>query len=293
MAKALGKGLSALMQDEYSSSVSENAPAGAPPAGLPIGSIVSGTFQPRTKFTQEYLEELAQSIRKNGVMQPILVRQRPNTNTYEIIAGERRWRAAKMAGLKEIPAIVREIDDQQALELALIENIQRQDLSPLEEAAGYQRLIEEFSYTQEALSSTVGKSRSHVANLLRLLTLPDKIKEYLGDDKITMGHARALLGCANAEELVEEVISRDLNVRQTENLTKGSAIAPKKVRGASSSQGYSAPVKDPEIMALEENLSDGLGMRVSINDRGQQGEITITYESLTQLDKILQRLGSA
>lgn len=293
MAKALGKGLSALMQDEYSNSVSESAPAGAPPAGLPIGSIVSGTFQPRTKFTQEYLEELAQSIRKNGVMQPILVRQRPNTNTYEIIAGERRWRAAKMAGLKEIPAIVREIDDQQALELALIENIQRQDLSPLEEAAGYQRLIDEFGYTQEALSSTVGKSRSHVANLLRLLTLPEKIKEYLDADKISMGHARALLGSANAEELAEEVISRDLNVRQTENLTRGSVIAPKKVRGSTPSQGYVGHAKDPEIMALEENLSDGLGMKVSINDRGQQGEITITYESLTQLDKILQRLGGA
>lgn len=293
MAKALGKGLSALMQDDYSATVSEGKTAGSPPMGLPIANIISGTFQPRTKFTPEYLEELAQSIRKNGIMQPILVRQRPGTQIYEIIAGERRWRAAKMAGLKEIPAIVREINDQQALELAIIENIQRQDLSPLEEGAGYQRLIDEFGYTQEALSSTVGKSRSHIANLLRLLALPEKIKEYLETDKISMGHARALLGCDNAEELVEEVISRDLNVRQTENLTKGGFVAPKKTRGSSSTTTAYYAAKDPEIMALEENLSEGLGMKVSIHDRGQQGEITITYESLTQLDKILQRLGSA
>lgn len=299
MAKGLGKGLSALMQDDYSTTAKETASGAITPAGLPINTIVSGAFQPRTKFNQEYLDELAQSIRKNGVMQPILVRKKSGNGNYEIIAGERRWRAAKIAGLKEIPAIVKEMTDQEALELAIIENIQRQDLSPLEEAAGYQRLIEEFNYTQEALASTVGKSRSHVANLIRLLSLPEKIRRYLEEDKLTMGHARALLGAENAEALADEVIRRDLNVRQTENLAKGGSgeisgkvqkpIAP----SSSRNHAYSSPSKDPEIIALEESLSETLGMKVGINDRGQQGEIIITYESLTQLDKILQRLSAA
>lgn len=299
MAKGLGKGLSALMQDDYSATAKESATGAITPTGLPISSIVSGTFQPRTKFTQEYLDELAQSIKKNGVMQPILVRQKQDSGNYEIIAGERRWRAAKIAGLKEIPAIVKEITDQEALELAIIENIQRQDLSPLEEAAGYQRLIEEFNYTQEALATTVGKSRSHVANLIRLLSLPEKIRRYLEEDKLTMGHARALLGAENAEALADEVIRRDLNVRQTENLAKGgTGEMPEKAQrkpsppSSSRHQSYSSN-KDPEIIALEENLSESLGMKVGINDRGQQGEIVITYESLMQLDKILQRLSAA
>lgn len=299
MAKGLGKGLSALMQDDYSATAKEAAPGAITPAGVAITEIVSGTFQPRTKFNQEYLDELAQSIKKNGVMQPILVRKNPNGGNYEIIAGERRWRAAKIAGLKEIPAIVKEITDQEALELAIVENIQRQDLSPLEEAAGYQRLIEEFNYTQEALATTVGKSRSHVANLIRLLSLPEKIRRYLEEDKLTMGHARALLGAENAEALADEVIRRDLNVRQTENLAKGgNGEMPEKAYkrpgtpSSSRGQSYSSANKDPEIIALEENLSESLGMKVGINDRGQQGEIVITYESLTQLDKILQRLSA-
>jgi len=296
--KRLGKGLSALMSDDYSNSIDEDAPSvkeSSHGQTIEVGELVSGKFQPRHRFAENYLEELAESIRKNGIMQPIVVRQAPdNSDKYEIIAGERRWRAAQIAGLTEVPIIIRKIDDQQALELALVENIQRQDLTPLEEAAGYQRLIDEFSYTQEELSSTVGKSRSHVANLLRLLSLPESIKNYLDNDQLTMGHARALLKAPNPEEMAEQVVKRGLNVRQTENLCRihlpdnGKSTNAKK---KPSSQNESRD-KDPDILALEETLSESLGLRVSIDDEGQSGNILITYESLSQLDDVLQRLSN-
>lgn len=294
--KGLGKGLSALMSEDYSSTMDETAASSQ--SSLPLDHIVSGRYQPRHKFNETYLQELADSIRKNGVMQPILVRANGANDRYEIIAGERRWRAARLAGLNEIPVLIRDIDDQQALELALIENIQRQDLTPLEEASGYQRLIDEFSYTQEELATTVGKSRSHVANLLRLLSLPEKIKAYLEDDKISMGHARALLNAKDAETLADEVVKRGLNVRQTENLCRtgmpdasAAAMAPKKKAG--SVRMVPSGDKDPDILALEETLSENLGLRVSINDQGQNGQLIISYESLSQLDDILRRLGGS
>ncbi len=299
--KGLGKGLSVLISEEYSKSTGAEGEGGVAPNELPIDDIVSGKFQPRHRFTEEYLKELSDSIKHNGIMQPIVVRPAPGKSTaYEIIAGERRWRAAKMAGLTQIPAIIRQIDDQQALELALIENIQRQDLSPLEEAAGYQRLIDEFSHTQEALASVVGKSRSHIANLLRLLTLPASIKTYLQEDKISMGHARALLNAGNPEELAKEVVRRGLNVRQTENLVRSGGAsseadgtATTKSSGKSHAQPKEPKAKDPDILALEETLSESLGLKVSINDNGQSGEILITYDSLSQLDTILRRLGDS
>ncbi len=308
--KGLGRGLSALMADDYSKMADDYKSDiahgehkgdnhGENVALLNLDEITSGQFQPRTKFTDQYLQELADSIRKNGIMQPIIVRPIVSASAkYEIIAGERRWRAAKIAELGQIPAIIRDINDQQALELALIENIQRQDLTPLEEAAGYQRLIDEFSHTQEELAQIVGKSRSHVANLLRLLTLPAVIKNYLENDKISMGHARALLNAPNAVELVEEVIKRGLNVRQTENICRSGNVsnandAPTSRPARPSTPNVSRYQKDEDIVALEQTLSANLGLAVVINDHNQRGEIVIHYDSLAQLDCILQRLGDA
>ncbi len=300
--RGLGKGLSVLISEEYSKSATgtgtSEAPQGTLVQNIPLSSILAGKYQPRTRFSDEYLSELADSIKHNGVMQPITLRKSTDGGQYEIIAGERRWRAAGLAGLMEIPAIIREVDDAQALELALVENIQRQDLSPLEEAAGYQRLMQEFTYTQEQLSKIVGKSRSHIANLLRLLSLPEKIKNFLDSDALSMGHARALLNAENAEALADEVVAKGLNVRQTESLVKdgqpSSNTSPKlpsgNTRGSSPSNNEQSH-KDADILALEETLSQNLGLRVSINDRGQSGDITIRYESLSQLDEILKRLG--
>lgn len=305
--RGLGKGLSVLISEEYSKSVDGDSKASGGVQTILLQRIISGKYQPRTRFTEEYLNELADSIRHNGVMQPIIVRKTSaDGDKYEIIAGERRWRAAKIAGLSEIPAIIREVNDSQALELALVENIQRQDLSPLEEATGYQRLMDEFKYTQEQLSKIVGKSRSHVANLLRLQSLSQHIKELLETGKLTMGHARALLNVNNAENLADTIVRQELNVRQAENLVKeaqgktgepsrpASGGSPKNLRASSGSySNQNNANKDADILALEETLSNNLGLRVSILDRGQSGEITLHYESLSQLDEILKRLGGS
>ena len=235
-------------------------------------------------------------------MQPIIVRPTlSGSGRFEIIAGERRWRAAKMAGLQRVPVIIRAIDDKQALELALVENVQRQDLSPLEEAVGYQRLIEEFDYTQEELGSIVGKSRSHITNLLRLLSLPDEIKEMIDNGELTVGHARPLIGLPDGVRVAKEIVSRGLSVRQAEEVSR--AVQGNQKRTNSRSQGNGnragganydgASNKDPDILALEETLSENLGMKVAINDRGQNGEIILSYDSLSQLDDILRRLGDS
>lgn len=302
--KGLGKGLSVLISEEYSKSVAEESnPGPTHPHMLGVDRIISGRFQPRRQFSEEYLKELAESIRRNGIMQPIVVRPVKNSQ-YEIIAGERRWRAAKLAGLLEVPVVVRDVEDRQALELALIENIQRQDLSPLEEAAGFQRLIDEFGHTQEALAGAVGKSRSHVANLLRLLALPESIKTLLNEAKITMGHARALLNAADPEGLAEDVVRRGLNVRQTENLCRGDAPSPAPVAPAPEGSRRPSPPraaalpareheKDADILALEETLTGQLGLSVAITSTGHSGTITIRYDSLSQLDSVLKRLGDS
>ena len=307
--RGLGKGLSALISEGYSQTTG-NANAKASAAGkdfdsnstnfLPTSVLRSGKFQPRSHFDEKTLEELAESIRKNGIMQPIIVRPL-DKNNYEIIAGERRWRAAQTAGLKEVPVVIRDISDQVALELALVENIQRQDLTPLEEAHGYQRLMDEFGYKQEELSATVGKSRSHIANLLRLMDLPDSIKEMIEQGKLTAGHARALLNAKDPVTLALEVVRRGLNVRQTEKIAslqnpqiKSRASNTGSSRGGNISATYNGNThKDPDILALEETLSENLGLKVSINDRGQNGEIVIAYSSLEQLDEILRRLGGS
>jgi len=307
--RSLGKGLSALMSEGYSSIANENIPEAKQPLQehpkqtLSLTKIRSGKYQPREIFNDTALNELADSIRKNGVMQPILVRAISDDN-YEIVAGERRWRAAKLAGLDEIPVMIREMADEQALEIAIIENVQREDLHPLEEAAGYQRLMDDFGYTQENLATAVHKSRSHIANLLRLLGLPDDIRNIFSENKISMGHARALIGSADAAQIAHEIIAKGLSVRQTEKMVSDSKNPgkPKAIRqpgqpkiyvtgGQDSS--YPQAHKDADILSLEETLSENLGLKVSISDRGQAGEIVIAYESLEQLDEILRRLGGS
>jgi len=303
--KKLGKGLSALIAEDYSehSFTLNDATNGEGMNEVSLTAIRSGKFQPRVHFDERYLQELADSIAKSGIMQPIVVRpiDEEGQVRYEIIAGERRWRAAKLAGEITIPAIIRDISDQQALELALIENVQRQDLTPLEEARGYQRLMDEFSYTQEELSQAVGKSRSHIANLLRMLNLPHQVKEMLERGDITMGHARALMNAENPVSIAQEVMRRGLNVRQTENLARaGSPKGDRKPRqGSDKSQNVAnsnyAPMgeKSADIQALEETLTDSMGLPVSIEESGQRGKVSIMYESLEQLDMILRRIGTS
>ena len=333
--RGLGRGLSALISENYtpapvavpvpdSQSDSKNvapapsAKASAAPSSAPASAtapvskstkdtqsgidtllleqLVQGKYQPRSQFNEQALAELAESIRRNGVMQPIIVRPTSGSR-YEIIAGERRWRAAKLAGLNRVPVIIREIDDKQALELALVENVQRQDLLPLEEATGYQRLIEEFDYTQEELGNIVGKSRSHVTNLLRLLSLPDEIKALLDKGDLSMGHARALIGVPNNIEIAKEIVARGLSVRQAEELGRLAQGNQKRTNSRSQNKNggagaYRLPEnRDPDILALEEALSENLGLKVAIHDRGQSGQIVLTYDSLSQLDEILRRLG--
>jgi len=295
--RGLGKGLSALISENSSKNVIQPRDP-AVVSGInhvPHTRLHPGQFQPRTHFDEGALTELAESIMKNGIMQPIIVRPGAGSK-LEIVAGERRWRASKLAGLETVPVIIRDISNKQALELALVENIQRRDLGPLEEALGYQRLIEEFDYTQEELAGTVGKSRSHIANLLRLLSLPEEVKGMLEKGELTMGHARALLTSDNPVELAKQIVKKGLNVRQAEGFSKGAA--PRDEAKQARPKGpvaYKHPAsdgqKDPDILALEETLSENLGLRVSIYDRGQSGEIVLSYDSLSQLDEILKRLG--
>lgn len=312
-AKGLGKGLSALMGDNApaisaaeSSAITKTETA---PDRLAVSAIVAGKYQPRRHFDDEALMELADSVERHGIMQPIVVRE-VGQSAYEIIAGERRFRAAQLANLTEVPVIIRELTDAQALELALIENIQRADLNPLEEAAGYQRLMDEFKYTQEKLAPIVGKSRSHIANLLRLLKLPESIKKQIDTGALTMGHARALLMAKEPEALAKQIVEVGLSVRQAEELAKGIQPEADKVveltpNGAGASRatkpaaprGGAAPqtlAKSEDVLQLESMLCDSLGLQVSINTlSGQAGEVVIRYETLTQLDEILRRLGGS
>lgn len=316
--RGLGRGLSALIAEpEVPVSANKNTAKGKPSKpqpeelatvegllNVPIKSVVANRYQPRTHFDEEKLAELAKSIEANGIMQPIIVRSSSEfAGKFEIVAGERRFRASQMAGLKEVPVLLRELDDTAALELAIVENIQRQDLNPLEEAQGYQRLMEEFSYTQEKLAKSVGKSRSHIANLLRLLVLPESIKSKLASGELSMGHARALLGAEDPEKLADLMIAGGLSVRQAEKLVKESHMdaeekAERKPREISKPGGgaKAKPLqvsgnKDEDIIALENMLTENLGLKVEINDLGgQQGQIVIAYETLAQLDGVLQRL---
>ncbi|MDP2699235.1 ParB/RepB/Spo0J family partition protein [Thalassospira sp.] len=290
--RGLGKGLSALLgeddEDIGSAIAGRNPGPGGTTRHVAISDLAPSPFQPRLNFDDEAIDDLAASIREKGIIQPILVRASSTGATqYEIIAGERRWRAAQRAQLHEVPVLVRDFDDRETAEIALIENLQRQDLSALEEAEGYNRLMAEFSHTQEALGQALGKSRSHIANSLRLLSLPGPIKQMLADKVLSSGHARALLGADNAVELANQIVRKGLNVRQTEKLVKtagGKTARPKKPSTAAGGH------KDPDTVALERDLSNMLGLAVSIDFDGAGGRLSVRYETLEQLDDILQRL---
>lgn len=281
----LGKGLSALMGDDMDLMTSPTNTSDARVVPIKINILIPGGFQPRREFNESALEELASSIREKGVLQPLLVRPYPKKEgLYEIIAGERRYRAAQKAGLTEVPVLIRDFDDKTTLEVALIENLQREDLNPFEEAQAYERLMEEFSYTQEELSKVVGKSRSHIANMTRLLELPDNIKRYVLRKDLTIGHARALLGAPDCENLADMIVKKGLNVRQTEKLV-AAAKNPKKTV-----QKEPIIKKDSDIVTLEKELSRILNADVTINWGRQGGKVMISCHSLDQLDIVLQRL---
>jgi len=287
----LGKGLSVLMGDDET--VAENTPIeqeGEKIVKLDISLLEPSPYQPRTTFRDEALIELIESIKEKGVLQPLLVRKNPkNPQKYEIIAGERRYRASQKAGLTTLPVIIKDFDDKATLEVALIENLQREDLNPLEEARGYLRLIDEFQYTQEALSKVVGKSRSYVANMMRLLELSDSIKTFVENKELSVGHARALLNAQNPEVLAKKIIAQGLNVRQTEKLVQNEG--GKAPRGRKNDLGIErVNKKDSDIVALESELSQILKTNVTIKWSGKGGEVIISYNSLDKLDFILQKL---
>lgn len=290
----LGKGLSALMGDDLDENVNANRTnhslSGIVMVGL--GDLAPSPFQPRRVFNEEALVDLVSSIKEKGVLQPLLVRPSSTGETaYEIIAGERRFRASKIAGLTEIPVIVKDFDDKATLEVALIENLQREDLNPLEEADGYKRLLKEFNYTQEELSKVVGKSRSYVANMMRLLELPESIKLLVEQKQLTTGHARALLNAKNPEELATQIVSKGLSVRQAEKLAiaEGGKTA-RKTNLPSFKKTETVYKKDSDLMALETELSNMLKTPVTIKWTGKGGEVVIVYDGLEKLDLILQRL---
>ncbi len=282
----LGRGLAALIGD-----VGEEVAAVERARGqrrVPIEFLRPNPRNPRKMFAEADLDGLANSIRERGIIQPILVRTMPGlADVFEIIAGERRWRAAQRAGQHDVPVLLVEADDKAALEIAIIENVQRADLNPVEEAAGYEQLIAEFDYSQNDLARIIGKSRSHVANTLRLLKLPEPIKALLNDGMLSAGHARALLSVADPEAVARRVVAKGLTVRDVERVAQDeagleykSAVAPAR----------KAPVKDPDTRALETALEEVLGLPVAIDHRGQGGELRIRYKTLDQLDAVCQRL---
>lgn len=283
--KSLGRGLGALLGEdndinldfELNNTVqSDNF--------VEINKLKAGKYQPRTEFDEESLNALAESIKEKGVLQPLLVRK--HENFYEIIAGERRWRAAQLAGLNKVPVIEKDLSDKEVLEVALVENLLRENLSAIEEAEGFQRLIDEFSHTQEALSQIVGKSRSQIANTLRLLSLPDSIKQLIKEGKLTAGHARALVGLDNAEAIAEQIINKGLSVRQVEELVA-------KLKDSHKNEPKKAPAKNEDLAEIEKDLIKKLGLRIKITPSRQGGgKVVMQYASVAELDMILNILES-
>ena len=290
--RGLGRGLSALMADIGVDAVI-NDPVAAPEVRrngletLPIESIRANPDQPRRTFDERALGELAESIRAKGIVQPLVVRPAAESGIYEIVAGERRWRAAQLARLAAVPVLVRDFSDQEVLEVAIIENIQREGLNAIEEASGYRQLIDRFGHTQEKVAEALGKSRSHIANLLRLLTLPQEVQNMVVAGTITAGHARALVTAEDPVGLAMKVAGEGLSVRETEDLARRIAARPAPDQARGSRQ------KDADTRALEEDLSANLGMSVVIDHRaGGEGQVTIRYQSLDQLDQLCQLLSS-
>ncbi len=288
----LGRGLASLMGE-----VAEESPSneGArKPRKAPIENLVANPRNPRRSFTEEQLAELADSIKERGIIQPIVVRQLANDNQFEIIAGERRWRAAQRAGLHEVPIAIVDATDIQSLEFAIIENVQRSDLNPIEEAAGYVALMEQCNHTQDQVAQIVGKSRPYIGNLVRLLKLPETVKKLVRDGKLSGGHARLLVGHPAAQVLAEMAIDEGYSVRQLEewvredNSRQGDATFDAQLK---KDRARDARAKDPDTRALERKLADALGLAVSIDDKGGKGTLHIKYKDLDQLDAVLKKLG--
>ncbi|MEP3846768.1 MAG: ParB/RepB/Spo0J family partition protein [Paracoccaceae bacterium] len=286
--RGLGRGLSALMADVAEAENPAVSPATVGVQSLPIEQVQPNPEQPRKRFEQEHLDDLSASIREKGIIQPLIVRA--VGDIYEIVAGERRWRAAQQAQLHEVPVVVREFSDTEVLEVAIIENIQRADLNPVEEAMGYRALMEKFGHTQERMAEALGKSRSYIANLLRLLQLPRDVIDWLEEGKLTIGHARALITADDPTSLAKDVIKKGLSVRETEALVK---------KGQSSQGGApfavpkgAAPAKDADTRALEDDLAAALGLKVSLTHgaSGEKGSLTLHYSSLEQLDELCRKL---
>ena len=278
----LGRGLASLLGEDSAEQSTEAVGTGRLARFLPISSLQPGVGQPRRQFDEDALDSLAQSIRERGMLQPIIARRlKEDASSYEIVAGERRWRAAQRAGLGEVPVILRDMTDRDALEIALIENIQREDLNPIEEAAGYQNLVNSFGYTQEDLAKAVGKSRPHVANMMRLLNLPPALRTHVSEGRLSAGHARALLVAQDPEKLAQIVVQRGLNVRQTERLVQEGGIkAPPK-----------PSTRDPNIMSAEKDLSDALGLKAALQPVGKRGgRLVLHYKDYDQLEFLISRL---
>jgi ParB family chromosome partitioning protein len=295
----LGRGLNALFGDAAVESPVLASPGGAAKAapaasGDAVQHIAVGTIrplpgQPRRHFDEAAIAELADSLRTRGLLQPIIVRAAPGGEGYQLVAGERRWRAAQRAGLHQIPALVRDLDDAATYEIALVENIQRQDLSAIEEAGAYRKLIDDFGHNQEALAKLVGKSRSHVANLMRLLELPQSVQALVGDGSLAMGHARALIGATDAEDIARKVVREGLSVRAVEALVRAEKGGGRK--GRLEYKSMDGVARDPDIVAVERHLSELLGIGVAIQyGGGGKGALTLKFASLDQLDMICQRL---
>ena len=289
----LGRGLSALFGDaDASYQPKPITPAASPERGvktLPLAWLQPGAYQPRRHFDEDAIKGLAESIRERGILEPLLVRPLQGTkDAFEIIAGERRWRASQLVGLHEVPVIVREITDREALEFGLIENVQRQDLSPLEEAEGYSRLMEEFKYTQDNLAKVVGKSRPHIANMLRVLTLPTLVKQMITKGDLTLGHARTLITAKDPVGLAEEIVKRSLNVRQAEDLAKRTSEKPQNFKKKKPED----TAESGDVVALEKELERVIGLKVKIHTQGKAGSLTLYYKDLDQLDEIIKKLRS-
>ncbi|MGB0192110.1 MAG: ParB/RepB/Spo0J family partition protein [Candidatus Micropelagos thuwalensis] len=302
--RGLGRGLSALIGDvdiglsaDAKAPTKEKSKKTSTPSSeesssqglrnLGVEKLVPGKFQPRREFDKGALKELANSIREKGILQPILARPNPDggaKSPYEIVAGERRWRAAQIAQLHDVPVIVRDMTDNEALQIGIIENVQRSDLNPIEEAEGFQRLIDEFSYTQEVLAKTLGKSRSHIANTLRLVGATNKVREYLVAGQLSAGHARALLGHPNADRLASDIVKQGLSVRDVEKL-----VADKKPSKGGSKSKKPAE-KDTDTRALEKSIADNLGLSVAIQHEKDGGHVRVSYKTLEQLDEVVRRL---
>jgi len=279
----LGRGLASLIGDVPKEAISNNTQEEINVSSIPIENIQANKHNPRSIFSEEELIDLSNSIKEKGIVQPIIVRKRDNDSSYEVIAGERRWRAAQIAQLDKIPAIIKSLSDDDALEIAIIENVQRSNLNPIDEASGYKRLIDIYNYTQEDLANVIGKSRSYIANILRLTNLPLKVQEYLSSGQLTIGHARALIGSDDAEKIASLIIEKELSVRQTEDLLKK--------KNLTTAGTQKTNIKSQDVVSLEKTITDSIGLKVEIQTKdNKSGKLIISYNDNLQLDKIKSKL---